>query len=883
MIRKFGFWVLLVLFLIGIVVGYFYFINARKNKIDVLSYIPADCNVLIESNGYSELVKQIDFDKKNSDQFLQLKFIKESFGSLVLIDSLAAIEASLSEVLSGNPLYVVGSRMGGLTEFAMIVSTPTQNFGEFLKNIKSRCKNVKRLLVQNSNNEYWNFDFGTIHRPVFFSEQQGVLFFSFSQRLMEKLLMRRSPLSKDSCFLKLYASLAKPKTVRCFFNLNQQHELSDGLLSVGQTTQQLLVGKSGNWMVADFDAKPGCLDFSGYLESDSCSILNLLKKQEPQLISFPDYIPEQTVSFISFGFSDYYAFRSGLKEKANIRPLKNRQLTESKVITNLSGEMAITDVVYGDSVKYQYSLFKIKNRDECRNELKLLSDSVTAFRSDSILSLDSDSVYHFSNSDWVKVLSSGLFNFSFPYCFFSSDYLLFAQDKNSIKLFNESVKKGKVLQKSQRYMETMKANLNDASNFFFYSCVYDSLNDGLTKNVTQPVKEKIKSFQNLSSAKYSFGFQILAYKERLILQGSLIRNEFLIEDTPRPIWTTQLDTLVVAGPYVVINHKTLQNEFVIQDAAGQMYLIDNSGKLMWKKKLDGVIISKIHQVDCYKNGKLQMLFNTNGKIYLLDRNGKDTKDFPLALNPSATNGLSVFDYENDKDYRMAYFDTSNELKLLQLSGKPVQGFDHFRLSDTVSVPIEWIRLNNKDYLIVRDRKGLITIVNRRGERKFTSPTPFCNTESPITIERNVDLSTCSFFYYQSSSKEILKNSVNGMTSSVKLSTDFESPYFSFLKINEDEIPDLVMIEENKIEVYDGLGDLLAGIECQDKLKRNFSVIKRNGECICAVVNETDELLLIPMNWKKVLSTGIKCSGSPLSISDGTFLAFFQNELACYSY
>ncbi len=117
------------------------------------------------------------------------------------------------------------------------------------------------------------------------------------------------------------------------------------------------------------------------------------------------------------------------------------------------------------------------------------------------------------------------------------------------------------------------------------------------------------------------------------------------ENEPHTIWQSLLDSTVINKPALVKNHYTNEKELMVQDAKFNLYLINNSGRLLWKKPLDGKILGTIQQIDYYKNSKLQYIFNTKNKIYLLDRNGNNVDKYPVSLPVKATNGIAVMDYE----------------------------------------------------------------------------------------------------------------------------------------------------------------------------------------------------------------------------------------------
>ncbi|HOH96222.1 MAG TPA: WD40 repeat domain-containing protein, partial [Candidatus Enterocola sp.] len=121
----------------------------------------------------------------------------------------------------------------------------------------------------------------------------------------------------------------------------------------------------------------------------------------------------------------------------------------------------------------------------------------------------------------------------------------------------------------------------------------------------------------------------------------------------------ELDKPARIKPQFVINHYTGETEIAIQDEKNQFYLINSEGKILWKIQLPEAIIGDITQVDMLKNKKLQMAFTTLNKLYIIDRTGKNLKSYPKNLPSRATAGLSVFDYDNKRDYRF-FIPTENK-------------------------------------------------------------------------------------------------------------------------------------------------------------------------------------------------------------------------------
>jgi hypothetical protein len=212
------------------------------------------------------------------------------------------------------------------------------------------------------------------------------------------------------------------------------------------------------------------------------------------------------------------------------------------------------------------------------------------------------------------------------------------------------------------------------------------------------------------------------------------------------LWVVNVGTPLIMGPSLVTDHLSRTKQVLVQDEKDRIALISCTGKLIWQRELDGPIMGEVHQVDRFKNGKLQMLFNTPTRIYLVDRNGKDVDGFPVSLPEKASAPLSVFDYENKKEYRVLV--PTEEARLLNygIDGKPVHGWTPPRTPATCDVPVEHVRLRGKDHLILADRSGHVTVLDRRGETRYAPKLEAKNTEHLIGLAPAMDLEDLSLLW-----------------------------------------------------------------------------------------------------------------------------------------
>lgn len=181
------------------------------------------------------------------------------------------------------------------------------------------------------------------------------------------------------------------------------------------------------------------------------------------------------------------------------------------------------------------------------------------------------------------------------------------------------------------------------------------------------------------------------------------------------VFSMTLDAPILGGIQFVQNHQTKQKDIVVQDVENHLYLISNEGVVRWKKKVSGPILGRIQQVDLYKNGRLQLVFSTANKVYVLDRLGRDVDAFPLNFKDEITQAVSVFDYDKNKNYR--FLVTQNETLLMyDGNGKRVKGFT-YNPEGVVHTAPQHVRYAGKDYIIfVAGNK--LNILNRRGKPRI---------------------------------------------------------------------------------------------------------------------------------------------------------------------
>jgi len=208
---------------------------------------------------------------------------------------------------------------------------------------------------------------------------------------------------------------------------------------------------------------------------------------------------------------------------------------------------------------------------------------------------------------------------------------------------------------------------------------------------------------------------------------------------------------IILGPIIVKNHINNKNEIIVQDSENKIHLINNDGQVEWTKKINGKILKEIHQIDTYKNGKLQYVFNTENNLFVIDRKGRNVGRFPLKFEDKITKPISIFDYDKNKNYRLL-ITQNRELFMFDSKGKRVKGFEYKKKSEIITKP-KHFRISGKDIIVFKTIDELL-ILDRRGKIRIKPKGNYNYSNNEIYQHENNLVST-------SNKNEIVKINMKG--------------------------------------------------------------------------------------------------------------------------
>ena len=372
------------------------------------------------------------------------------------------------------------------------------------------------------------------------------------------------------------------------------------------------------------------------------------------------------------------------------------------------------------------------NKKHFINKFKKINQNNTNFS----IALDSSFTNYFMDKifDKEKLISAG-------------NLLLNISTSNNLILLDGVIDNCNIKTEDKSRLEEIKKD--DKSLYFDFETDLLEEYDALITN-----QDKEFNFFEFEKTKAK-DFKIFQFKNGdNILNINGIISEFKTEsnnDEDNLKFEINLANDIILGPIIVKNHINNKNEIIVQDSENKIHLINSDGQVEWTKKINGKILKEIHQIDTYKNGKLQYVFNTENNLFVIDRKGRNVGRFPLKFDDKITKPISIFDYDKNKNYRLL-ITQNRELFMFDSKGKRVKGFEYKKKSEIITKP-KHFRISGKDIIVFKTIDELL-ILDRRGKIRIKPKGNYNYSNNEIYQNENNLVST-------SNKNEIVKINMKG--------------------------------------------------------------------------------------------------------------------------
>ncbi|MGY0391866.1 ribonuclease HII [Bizionia sp. KMM 8389] len=465
-----------------------------------------------------------------------------------------------------------------------------------------------------------------------------------------------------------------------------------------------------DYLFVDINIEQNALKLNGVIKSADSSkkLIDVFKNTTPQENKLANITPANSDGFLSITFNDFPLFNNNLN---------NYRQTDTTLTTSLFDNVIEAGVIY----EGQNKAVVLNSLDIFITKDALLNDQ------DLIESYREIDIYNYSHANLFSKTFAPFISFNQANKYFIIDnYIVFADDLDFIHNIIASYKNQTTFSSRSHYKNLKEQFSDEASILSVVSPEY--LEVLINRNIKDSLDLKVGAF-NSTGIQFIYDTNF-AHLNAVIQKGKSRTFEKGISE----LASIKIDADILNGPQLVTNHITNEKEIVVQDIKNNLYLISSSGKILWKKQLQGAILGDIQQMDMYRNGRLQLAFTTPNRLYVLDRNGKEVKPFPLKFNDPITQPLSVFDYDSNRKYRLLVTQGS-EIIMLDSKGKSVKGFNFSKAASNLIHQPQHIRIGRKDYLIFKTANKLY-ILDRVGKTRITPKKDYQFAKGPVYFYNN---------------------------------------------------------------------------------------------------------------------------------------------------
>ena len=840
-----------------------------------LKAIPASAAIIIKAENIKHLKKSLLNTIDFKEELLSSDILKEVILPLEELDSLVTEMPEALADLQKFPFYCTIHGQGKESVKALyMLELPNKKEEIRIKRLINSLPSSKYTVHDRQYNSNAIIELKNIKtkQALYFYIEQGVALVSSSNLLIESSIRQmKSPESwvESHAFQQIQKTVGAGSHLNVFVNFTNLPNILKPFVDQSFKHKISALSKQSKWAELDVDISNNSLLMNGFITGDHVGIYShLLTNAQPQKVQIQDVLPGNTRAYLALSLesgnelkqrmSNYHKDNttdgSYHQKIETIRKQYNFNI-EEEFYSLLTGEMALaySDFDHLQPTANGITVFKLNSKSKgeelilemLRKMQKQSSKAQLAktYSPDNDVSFKiykgfpKEIIHHFFNPFLPKVPSK--------YLAFYDNNLVMADATSLIEQFIRANMRNRTLGNSKTH-QAFLSNFSSRENLFAFcepahvSSLFGTALAPLLSEVSEEQKEALNSF-------YGLGLQ-LSGTGKMIYSTIYLQYMPARESEPRTIWQSLLDSTVYTKPVLVKNHYTQEREVIVQDNANNLYLLSNNGRMLWKKPLDSPIMGEIVQVDYYRNNKLQYLFNTKNSIYLLDRNGNHVANFPIKLPSPASNGMAVFDYDNNRKYRFFVACENRRIYLYNDKGNIVPGWTFDKTEGTVHRPIQHFRSNGKDYIAFADNKRNY-ICDRKGNIRVKLKTEFIRSKhSPYFIENKNVANDC--LVTTNNIGQLMKiNLSNGQVNSQELNDIETNHALSVFKMNNQT--HYIVSEPRRVTCYDKTGQEVFEREFDAEINLKIDHYQFSSQDIKLGVYELDskDIYLLNKNGK----------------------------------
>ncbi|PRY13141.1 hypothetical protein CLV24_10655 [Pontibacter ummariensis] len=311
------------------------------------------------------------------------------------------------------------------------------------------------------------------------------------------------------------------------------------------------------------------------------------------------------------------------------------------------------------------------------------------------------------------------------------NYLLIAEEMATLRSLLDDISDEDVWGKSGGQKAFLEETLQEANLSVYFNTVnaWYILNRYVVEENREDLLQNASLIKRFSQLSLQFSLVDGQYYTSLVIRRPHLTNN-VTQETFAVEQTLPLSNRIDTRPFPVQNTVDRSPEVIVQDSADVLINITASGQRGWVDTLGTSIRGRIKQIEYGPNNKLSYVFATANRIHAINNQGQELENFPFNLGDSLDiQHLVVFDYENNKEYRLLVDDSKGNLYMYNMSGAAIPGWQPRKLDYKLAAEPQHLRVGGTDVILVPLENGYVYALNPEGE---TLPGFPISLKSPLT-------------------------------------------------------------------------------------------------------------------------------------------------------
>lgn len=821
--RKFFIGLLVLAILGGL--GYFFYFGVPSNPSGLarsFRAVPSNAALILEGRNLAQTWKKVSEKNQIWESLKQTPTFQELHQNLDLLDLMLHSDTILERTISTGNLLVSAHPSGARSFHFLFVCEVNDAQQASLERIAKKLAGKVAISKK-------KYDGAVIFKAptddpkelFAYSFHEGLFIGSFSTLLVEqsiRLVNTGSSLLDDPSFLTVAATRGKTSELRLYLNPQNLSRVVLPFLPTNEDVSMTWLTRFAGWAETDLTLKADLLAGSGYAHAfDTLQpYLGLFHNQAPSDWTLQEVAPFNTAVMISQGIGEISTFQERLQQ---YREYHQSEITLPKLPAEVKDcdlpnwlnqwlgdqvALVITEPGRPELEEQSFALLRTEDPETTDTLLRTLSncsgEQAASYR---------ENYAGFTLGRWPKgqilsyLLGDAFRTVTGNFYARLGETVVVANSPQALRSFINYYSSEKVLSKDLDFV-AFTDNLNSSAHLFGYANLARSpriLQSLLATEVAEDIENNLSVFREFQA----IAWQISHDHDKLYYTNWCVKYNPIYREELPALWATALDTSVSRKPMLSINHFTRSREILVQDDANQLYLINNTGLVLWKKPLDGPILGKVHQVDLFQNSRLQLVFNTAKRLYRLDRNGKDLENSPTSLPDSATASVAIVDYDGRGKIRLLV-PCGKRVINYDKQGEKVSGWKLAKAKAPVIEPVRFLRLSGKEYLFVADSSGQLRVVDRVGRKIKKLKHQLPPGGRPFYVHPGNEFAQCHVVTTDSTGN-VIRIGMNNRVDTIATDRWSAAHHFLSFDLDQNGQPEWIFADSNRLAVFEADGKL----------------------------------------------------------------------------